>query len=92
MAENRRSRHNSPALPLPSDVPENPPEQPVSVENVAITLTLTAGSVNVVLGALTKLPYADVAQIIASIKQQGDAAIDRWRVSQEIQKHTEAAN
>lgn len=44
----------------------NPLEQP-------ITITLTAGEVNYILSALGHRPFGEVVNLIAKIKQQGEA-------------------
>jgi hypothetical protein len=41
-----------------------------------ITLDLTAAEVNQILGSLSKQPYAEVAVLIAKIKQQGDPQVE----------------
>lgn len=49
-----------------SESAPNPLDQP-------ITLTVTAGEANYLLHALSKQPFAEVANLIGKIKAQGDA-------------------
>jgi hypothetical protein len=45
------------------------------MENMNVTLNLTLAECNGVLAALGAMPYAQVADLIAKIKQQGEDAI-----------------
>ena len=45
------------------------------MENSPITLTLTVNQCNIVLNALAARPYGEVAEVIASVKAQGEKAI-----------------
>lgn len=45
------------------------------MENAPITLNLTVAQCNVILTALSTRPFAEVAEIIASVKAQGEKAI-----------------
>lgn len=46
-------------------------------EQIKIPLVLIAPQVNIILKALGMMPYAEVADTIAIIKQQGDPAVER---------------
>lgn len=45
------------------------------MENSPITLTLTVNQCNIVLNALAARPYGEVAEVIASVKEQGEKAV-----------------
>ena len=45
-------------------------------DNRPVMLELTVGEVNKILGVLVALPYGEVADLIAKVKTQGDAAIE----------------
>jgi hypothetical protein len=45
------------------------------MENTPITLTLTVNQCNIVLNALAARPYGEVAEVIASVKEQGEKAV-----------------
>jgi hypothetical protein len=45
------------------------------MENTQITLTLTVNQCNIILNALAARPYAEVADVIAAIKAQGEKAV-----------------
>jgi hypothetical protein len=45
------------------------------MENAPITLTLTVSQCNIVLNALAARPYGAVAEIIATVKTQGEKAV-----------------
>ena len=51
------------------------------MENISITLPVN--SWNVVMNALGQRPFAEVAELIAEIKKQGDAAIQSGPVKQD---------
>lgn len=46
------------------------------MEHLQVPLSLTVAQVNLVLLALGKHPYNEVAEVIGTIKQQGDAAVN----------------
>ena len=48
---------------------------PKTLENLQIPLKLPVSQVNLVLKALGTLPYAEVADCVASIKNQGDPVV-----------------
>jgi hypothetical protein len=45
------------------------------MENSPITLTLTVNQCNIILNALAARPYGEVAEVIASVKEQGEKAV-----------------
>ena len=45
------------------------------MENKPITLTLTVAQCNIILNALSARPYGEVAELVASVKVQGEKAI-----------------
>jgi hypothetical protein len=45
------------------------------MENTPITLTLTVAQCNIVLNALAARPFVEVAEVITSIKNQGEKAV-----------------
>lgn len=54
-----------------------PPEDPIN--SVPIDLKLPVGSVNLILFAVSKLPYDQAAGTIAAIRQQGDPQVTAAR-------------
>lgn len=59
-----------------------PPLTNEEMNSVIVTLELPVMAVNVILNALGAKPYAEVAVVIGMIKQQGDRAVDDWRMTQ----------
>jgi len=47
------------------------------METLSITIELTLGQWNVVLNALGQRPFVEVSDIISSIKEQGDLAMNK---------------
>lgn len=48
------------------------------MENVTVNITLTVAQVNVILNALGKGAYAEVAELIGLIKAQAQPQVDAW--------------
>ena len=51
------------------------------MENPQITLTLTVNQCNIVLNALAARPYAEVADVIATVKAQGEKAVAEFKAA-----------
>lgn len=45
------------------------------MEKMEIALTLTIAQCNIILNALAARPYAEVADVIAAVKSQGEKAV-----------------
>jgi hypothetical protein len=74
--------------PVPQVAPPAPPAAaaPLDLNAVELTIVLPAGAVNVILKALQKQPFEEVAGVIQAVKMQGDQQFDiaRARASGQI--------
>lgn len=79
----KRTRPNNPLnTARPGQAAPSSPLTADEMNSVMVTLELPVSAVNVILNALGSKPYLEVAMVIGLIKQQGDMAVDRWRMAQ----------